>query len=218
VIGVFVYHNLIAAPVPARDDVVIVRRDVPVEVVEPEAFPVPASKHELVLRSKAAGETSVRPRLIDVVVRIVSAAVMSHPLIVAGVDVREFGMALPVRCNMVLGRMILGRRLRTSCRIRRLARVGRPSGSRFASRSGPACGNVSTANFRRTTAAMLRRIMLRTASLPILRKSGETNQNRQPYKFFQANLPGDTLVSPARGSPRVAKLSWPLQIRQLQAE
>ena len=45
-VGVLVDHDLIASPVPAYDDVVIVRGDVPVEVVKPEAFPVSSRKVE----------------------------------------------------------------------------------------------------------------------------------------------------------------------------
>ena len=72
-VGVLVDHDLIASPVPARDDVVIVRGDVPVEIAEPEAFPVSSRQHEDMLRSKATGEAPVCPRLIAVVMRIVGA-------------------------------------------------------------------------------------------------------------------------------------------------
>src|SRR5579862_501018 len=66
-VGILVDHHLIAAPVPVRDDVVIVRRHVPIEAPEPKAFPVSSRQHEDVLRSEAAAKASVRPRLIEVV-------------------------------------------------------------------------------------------------------------------------------------------------------
>src|SRR5271157_767787 len=110
-IGVLVDHDLIASPVPARDDVVIVRGDVPVEIAKPEALPVSSRKHEYMLRSEAAAEASVCPWLIDVVMRIVGATVMSDPLIVLGVNVRNVRMTSLVHLNVVLGRGLL-----TPCR------------------------------------------------------------------------------------------------------
>src|SRR5580704_17571201 len=103
-IGVFVDHDLIASPVPVCDDVVIVWGDVPVEIVEPEAFPVSSRKHEYMLRSKATGETPVRPWLIEVKMRIAGSTIVSDPSIVPGIDVRNVRMTLPVHGNVVLGR------------------------------------------------------------------------------------------------------------------
>jgi hypothetical protein len=48
-VGVFVDHNLIASPIPAGDDVVIVKGDVPIEIAESEAFAVPSRQHKYVL-------------------------------------------------------------------------------------------------------------------------------------------------------------------------
>src|ERR1039458_7149487 len=96
-VGVLVDHDLIASPVPARDDVVIVRRDVPVEIVKPEAFPVSSRKVEYMLRSKATGEASVYPRLIEVVMRIAGPTIMSDPLIIRGVNVRNVRMTFLVQ-------------------------------------------------------------------------------------------------------------------------
>src|ERR1035441_3714789 len=161
-VGVLVDDNLIAVPVPAHHDVVIVRGDVPVEIVEPEALPVSPSKHEHMLRSKAAGEASVRPRRIEVVVRVVGATTMSDPLIVLGVNVRNFRMTLLIRPNAVFRRR-LGL---PSCRFRSARSPGSRRGSRTASR------NVSTANRRGFTAAVL----LPAAAL-LLRISSHANQN-----------------------------------------
>src|ERR1017187_2238573 len=130
-IGVFVDDNLIAAPIPAHHDVVIVRGDVPVEIVEPEAFPVSPSKHEHMLRSKAAGEVSMCPRRIEVEMRVLGATIMPDPFVVLGVNVRNFRMTLLIRPNAVLGH---GRGL-PSCRFRSALSPGGRCGSRTASRN-----------------------------------------------------------------------------------
>src|ERR1039458_26232 len=155
-VGVLVDHDLIASPVPARDDV-------PEKIAEPEAFPVSSRKHEYMLRSKATGEAPVCPRLIDVIMRIVGATIMSDPLIVLGMNVRNFRMTCLVHGNAVLSR---GSGLLTPYRGGSARRLGSLRGSRTAS------GNVSTANRRLVTAAAWRLI----APL-ILRKSKHANQN-----------------------------------------
>ncbi len=161
-VGVVVDHDLIASPVPVSDDVVIVRGDVPGEIVKPEAFPVSSRKHEYMLRSKATGEMPVCPWLREVIMCIAGATIMSHPSIVPGIDVRNVRMTRPVHGNVVFG---LGSRLLTSFSGRRSRRLG------SLRRSGTASRNVSTAN-RRVTAAVWR------AAAPfILRKSSHANQN-----------------------------------------
>src|ERR1039458_1255949 len=102
-VGVLVDHDLIAAPVPTYDDVIIVRGDVPVPIVKPEALRVPAGKVEHMFRSKATREGSVPERLIEVVMRIIAAAIVSDPLIVISVNVRNFRMPLLVHGKTVLG-------------------------------------------------------------------------------------------------------------------
>ena len=114
------------------------------------------------LRSKAAGEASVRPRRIEMVMRVVGASTMSDPLIVLGVNVRNIRMTFLVHPNAVLGHR-LGL---PSCRFRSARSPGSRRGSRAASR------NVSTAYRRWFTAAVL----LPTAPL-LLRKSSHANQN-----------------------------------------
>jgi hypothetical protein len=173
-VGVFIDYNLIASPVPISDDVVIVRGDVPVEIVKPEAFPVAACKHEYVLRSKAAREVPVCPRLRELVMRIAGSTIVSDPPIVPGIDVRNVRMTRPVHGYVVLGRGIgfltsfgggSSRRLGHSRRLRRSRRLGSPR------RSGTASRNVSTANLGMTAAA------LRPTTPSVLRKRSDTNQN-----------------------------------------
>jgi hypothetical protein len=100
-VGVLVNYDLIAGPEPVSDDVVIERGNVPVEIVKPEAFPV--SSHKVELHSKTTAEMSVRPRLSEVVIRIVAAGIMTDPFIVPGVNVRNGRMTLLVHGNAVLG-------------------------------------------------------------------------------------------------------------------
>src|ERR1035438_7203000 len=102
-VRVLIDHDLIAHPVPAFDDIVIVRGDVPVEIVKPEAFPVSSRKVEYMSQSEATGEMSVRPRLIEVVMRIVAATIVSYPFIVLGVHVGNVRVTFPVHGNAVPG-------------------------------------------------------------------------------------------------------------------
>src|ERR1035438_10151227 len=146
-VGVVVDHDLVASPVPALNDVVIVRGDVPVEIAEPEAFPVSTGKVESKLRSNTTGEMSVCPRLSEAVIRIVAATIMSDPFVVLGVNVRNVRMTLLVHGNVVPGR---GIRLLSSCRGRSARGRGSPR------RSGAPSRNVSTADRRVSTAAWRR--------------------------------------------------------------
>jgi hypothetical protein len=135
-VGILINDDLVTGPIPTLDDVVIVRGDIPVKTVKPETFPVPAAEYEDVLRSKTAVEASVRPRLIEVVMRIVGAAIVPDPLVVSGVDMRNVGMTPLVHGNVVLG-------------------GGGPASGRCGSArgSGTVSGNVPTADGRGVTAA-----------------------------------------------------------------
>jgi len=140
-IRVFVDHDLIASPVPVRDDVVIEGGDVPIETAKPEAFPVSSRKVEYMLRSEAAAEMPVCPGLSEAVMRIVGATIMAYPSIVLSIHVRNVRMAWFVHFHMVLGRRLLalGR-----------GRGARRLGSRC--RSGSVSRDVSAANGGMTAA------------------------------------------------------------------
>jgi hypothetical protein len=168
-VRVLVNHDLITSPVPVRDDVVIVRGDVPVEIVEPEAFPVSTAEPEYMLRSKPAGEASVCPRLIEVEVGIPGATVMSDPLIVRSVNVRDFRMTRPVHGNVIL---FCGSGLLISCRGWTARGPGRhPDGT--ASRNVPAT-NLGTGAAARPLGAPS--ILRKSYAPSILCKSGDANQ------------------------------------------
>ena len=110
------------------------------------------------------------PRIIQVVMKIVLAAVMSHPLIVRGVNVRRFRMSGFVCRHSVLR----GSGLLTSRRFGSPRRGLRPHGS------GAVGGKVSTAN--RWTPAL------------VLRKANCQEQNLQPYYFLHAKSLGRYLA------------------------
>ena len=159
-VGVFVDHDLIASPVPVRDDVVVVWSNVPVEIVEPEAFPVSSGEPEYMLRSEPAGEASVRPWLVNVVVGIPGATVMSDPLIVRGVHVRQFRMTWTIRGNVVL---ICGSWLLIPC-------GGWTALGSWRRPCRTASGDVSTANLGASAAAWP------SDAASVLRKSSDASQ------------------------------------------
>ena len=148
-VWILVDHDLIASPIPARHDVEIVRGDVPVEVVEPEALRVSSRQHEYMLRSKTAAEMSVCPWLSEMVMRIGSATIVSNPFIVLRVNVRNVRMTLPVHFHAVLGRRLL-----CPGRSRGARRPGSPRGSRAASRNVPTANRGMTAAAVRLSAAL----------------------------------------------------------------
>ena len=160
-VRIFVDYNLVAIPVPVRDDAVIERSDIPVEITKPEAFAVSACKHEYMLGAKAAREASVGPRVIQVKMRIVRAGTMSHPFIVLGVNVRQIRMTFLVYVNAVLGYSSV---LVPSCR-------GRGPGRRCRSRT--VSGDVAAANLRGVAAVWF------AAAPLLLRKSSYANQDRK---------------------------------------
>lgn len=91
VVGIFVDYDLIGTPVPVIAEAVVDGEDAEGETAEPEALTIPAFNTPDVLGAEAAREVAVRPRMIDVIVRIILAGVVPDPLAV-GVDVRSVGM------------------------------------------------------------------------------------------------------------------------------
>jgi hypothetical protein len=87
VIGVVVDYDLIAGPVPVGDNGVVVGKNAPVKVVEPEAFAISALKVEDVLGAEACGKPAVCPGLIQVEAGVVATTVVANPLIVLNVHV-----------------------------------------------------------------------------------------------------------------------------------
>ena len=163
-IGILVDHDLIRVPVPSRDNVVIVGRDIPEEMVEPKAFAISSREPPDMRCSKATLEVAVSPGLSDREVRIAAATTVSYPLVVRGVNMRKLRMTSSVDRNAVL---CGGWPCRRSRRVMRWRRPGSRSRGRTAS------GNVSAANFRSSRGTLL------SAVPPLLGKhSSRANQNR----------------------------------------
>ena len=93
VVGIFEDGDLVSGPVPIVAKGVISRRDAEIEASEPETRPIAAGDAPNVAAAEATGEAAVFPGMIEVIVGIIAAGVMTDPLAV-GMDVRSFGMAL----------------------------------------------------------------------------------------------------------------------------
>ena len=90
-VGIFVDNDLIRIPEPIVAVADIVRSNAKVKAAEPETRWAAASKMPDVATTKATGKVTMLPRMVDVVVGIIAAGVMAHPLIV-GVDVGSVRM------------------------------------------------------------------------------------------------------------------------------
>ena len=94
-VGIFIDHDVVAVPVPAIHVAKIVWRDTKEKAAETEAVGSSAMEMPHVAGAEAAGETAMFPRMVEVVVRIIAAGVMSDPLAVF-VNMWGIGMALAV--------------------------------------------------------------------------------------------------------------------------
>lgn len=102
-VGVFVDDDVVVIPKPVVAESDVIRGDAEVEATEPESVWASAAEMPDVATAEAAGEASVLPGMVDVVVRIVAAGVMADPLAV-GVDVRGVGVSgAVVEVSVVLG-------------------------------------------------------------------------------------------------------------------
>lgn len=73
VVRVLVDHHAVRVPQPAIDKWVVIRSHAEKKAIEPEAFPVSSAQDEHMPRSESAGEVSVGPRMIEMVMRIKTA-------------------------------------------------------------------------------------------------------------------------------------------------
>lgn len=79
VVGIFVDNDLVGAPIPIVAEAVVSSGDAESETAEPEAFTIATFDAPHVAGTEAAGEASMRPRMIEMIVRIVAAGVMAYP-------------------------------------------------------------------------------------------------------------------------------------------
>jgi hypothetical protein len=94
VIGVVVYHDVVAVPQPIAGVVKVVRSYAPEEAAKPETISASAFEAIDVVATNFTAEASVFPYVILVVPSIVAATFMTDPLIVLSMHVRSFGMTL----------------------------------------------------------------------------------------------------------------------------
>ena len=103
VVWVFVDDDLIGIPEPAAAEADVVGRDAEVKAAEPEARRASASEVPNVAAAKPTGKAAMFPGMIEVVVRIIAAGVVTYPLIIR-VDVGSFRVSGLVAKRRVLGR------------------------------------------------------------------------------------------------------------------
>jgi hypothetical protein len=107
VVWVLANHDLIRIPEPVIAKSVVVWGNAEEEAPKPEALLVLSDKLENMTGTKAAREAPVLPRVVEVVVRITSAGVMTDPLAVR-MNVRNVWVSLLVAKRAVFrGSMLL---------------------------------------------------------------------------------------------------------------
>ncbi len=147
-VRIVVDHDLVAIPEPAVAEVIFERGDLKVEAVEPEALHAPSPEPEDMAAPDAAREASMLPGMIEVIVRIGGAGIMSDPGVVVCMDVRGIRMRRLVAKSAILDAL---RRAATAAILAALRSTSTAaiSGDRGRTMSG----NVPTAH--RTPATLL---------------------------------------------------------------
>jgi len=92
VIWILINHDLVRIPEPVIAKAVVVWGNAKVEAAKPETLPVPSYKPKDMAGTEPAREAPMLPRMIEMVVRIITAGVMPDPLI-ARIDVRGVRVA-----------------------------------------------------------------------------------------------------------------------------
>jgi len=82
VVRVLIDHDRIAVPEPVPAEAIVVGSDAEIEVVEPEAFPIPALEMKHMAPTEAAAEMSVLPRMIAMKVGIATTRIVPDPPVV----------------------------------------------------------------------------------------------------------------------------------------
>src|SRR5277367_26683 len=161
VVGILVDDDLVGAPSPVVAETVVIGEHAEVETAEPEAFPAASFDAEDMAAAEAAGEVSMLPGMIEMVVGIIAACAVAHPFAV-GVDVGSVGVTFAIA-------EFWGFRGRV---------CGRPRGSR------PPRGNVSSADTVTATSFAAR-------LLSQSKNGTNKQQYKNSEKLFHASLPRD---------------------------
>src|SRR5208282_3095914 len=105
VIRIIVDDDVVRIPEPAVTVANVVGSHVEVETAEPKAAGASASEAPHVAATETAGEAAMFPRMVQMIVSVVAAGVMAHPLSIA-MHVGSCGMSfLVVELAVFLGRM-----------------------------------------------------------------------------------------------------------------
>ncbi len=156
-IGIFVNHDLVPAPIPTICVGYIRIGNGEIETVKPKSVGSSASQTPDVAWAKSAREVAVLPGVIHVVVRISRTFVMAYPLVVSRIDVRRVGMSGGVMEIMVvlpavivmthLGTvLVVGHLTATVLIMRHLAAPAALVGLRSVSRNVPPANIVASAS------------------------------------------------------------------------
>jgi hypothetical protein len=172
VIGIFVDRDVVILPVPIIAELVVVGCDLEVRVLEPESLAVPSLEPINVAGAEAEGKAPVLPGTISAVVRIVATVIVANPLPIGRMDVGSVGMlGVIAEAATLVARLVL---LRVFAAILAAGLSVRGTiGRGIMNRRGAALRNVSAANGFMAP---------RLPATPVLRKSGNTEDQRETNK------------------------------------
>src|ERR1017187_662701 len=92
-VGVLVNHDLVRVPEPAVAEVDIIGSHEEVETAKPTAIRPPSRRAPDMLFANTAHESSMLPRVIEMIVRVVRPGVVPNPFVAFHVYVRRLRMA-----------------------------------------------------------------------------------------------------------------------------
>jgi hypothetical protein len=105
VVGIVLDDEVIAVPEPVVAEAGVVGSDGEIKAAEPEAAGAASGEVPDVATADGAGEASVLPRMIEVVVSVATTGVVADPFVV-GMDVRGVGVTSAiVKVTVFRGRM-----------------------------------------------------------------------------------------------------------------
>src|ERR1700676_2598882 len=162
-VRILVDDDVVTVPEPAVRVAVVVRCDAEPEAAEAEAVAASAFEPVDVVGAEVARETPMRPGMIEVVVRVAGAGVVSDPLIALGMHVR--GVGVPWRVGEIALRRGGGTGGRTG-RLRGASRRGR-TGRLGAVRRDMPSTNVRPGIPRRAGSALAAPTLLLTVLLVV---------------------------------------------------
>ena len=126
VVGIVVKDDLVAVPDPVIAEGIVERGDLEGEAAEPETLPVSSGDPEDMAGAETAREASVFPGVIEVIVLIAAAGIVSDPAVAVRVDV--WSVRVPGLVAKISGRAVAGSATGATSRSRgRAARGNMPA-------------------------------------------------------------------------------------------